>query len=332
MQFENFTIGENDSNRRVDRVVRKMFSSLPLSKIYSLLRTGKIRVNGKKTDKAYLLQVNDILQVVSNIVNNEPESVSMRGSTPNQNSPQKFLKQDFQNFASAKPKTASLPKLNKPQLKQPTLNILYKDNDFLILNKDKNVLVHGRQSLDAVVKTEYARAITLSKTFQASLSFAPGPLHRLDGGTSGIVVFSQSLVGAQSFSESLKQGKVLRFYLALLEGAFSGEKVFASKIAGKPAKTKMRALSYSKSKNLTLAEVQIFSGRKHQIRIHCSENGFPLFGDKLFAKTNHRNYKGKRSSYFLHFYKMELTEKILNLPMQIIAPPPKAFQKILQDE
>ncbi|MEL3907667.1 MAG: RluA family pseudouridine synthase [Treponemataceae bacterium] len=318
MKFENFTITENDANRRVDRVVRKMFSSLPLSKIYSLLRTGKIRVNGKKTDKAYLLKVSDTLQVPSKIVNNELENVSMRGSTPNRNFPKKSFKQEHKNFAQAKPKNTSLP----------NLNVLYKDKDFLVLNKERNVLVHGRQSLDAIVKAEYAQAENSSKTFQSSLSFTPGPLHRLDGGTSGIVVFSQSLAGAQNFSEALKQRKVLRFYLALLEGFFSGEKEIVSKIAEKPAKTKIRSLAYFKSKNLTLAEVQIFSGRKHQIRIHCSENGFPLFGDNRFSKKNKR----KSSSYFLHFYKMELTEKILNLPMQIIATPPKAFQKILQGE
>ncbi len=65
MEFTNFTIGENDANRRLDRVIRKMLPAVPLSKIYSLIRHGSIRLNGKKTSQSTQLIQGDILQVSS---------------------------------------------------------------------------------------------------------------------------------------------------------------------------------------------------------------------------------------------------------------------------
>lgn len=287
MEFEEFTVGENDANRRLDRVIRKMFPRVPLSRLYALIRTGKIRVNGKKTHQSAILVQGDVVQAYTLI---------HQSAAPLPSSPRKPV--------------------------SPQLAVLYRDADFLVLNKPRHVLVHGKQSLDSAVKAEYTAALAQSGK-KPSLSFTPGPLHRLDGGTSGILVFSQSLRGAQTFSAALRNGKILRFYTALVVGRFSGQCEFQSPVDGKPAHTVMRRLRYFAAENVTLVEIQIFTGRKHQIRIHCAANGFPLFGDAGEAEKN-RNGK-KLGGYFLHFSKMQCLEKVLNLPEILFAPLPAYF-------
>ena len=311
MEFTNFTIGENDANRRLDRVIRKMLPAIPLSKIYSLIRHGSIRLNGKKTSQSTQLIQGDILQVSSYFLKSAAPLPSSKLST----SPDKLPPPIRLNSQKAKVVASHLPHLA----------IIYKDADFLILDKPRNVLVHGRESLDSAVKSEYFNSSSQSP--QRAISFAPGPLHRLDGGTSGIVVFSQSLKGAQTFSAALQSGNVLRFYKALVVGHFSGTAEFKSPVDGKPAHTKMQSVRYLPQYNLTLVEIQIFTGRKHQIRIHCAANGFPLFGDKTsLASSKSPNIKG---GYFLHFAKMQCRKKILNLPEIISAPLPSYFEKYL---
>lgn len=304
--FTSFKIGKNDSNRRVDRVLRKTLKSIPLSKIYQVLRKGRVRVNGKKIRNNYILKCGDKLQLHNSLLLNEPNLLSVQNNTTSLiNGGQ--ASSIISNNHSAKTVTNVLT----------SESILYRDGDFLILNKKRFSLVHGRGSLDEKVKAEYAK---IQSKLQPSLSFVPGPLHRLDAGTSGILVFSQSLEAAQVFSKNLREGKIQRFYLALVLGEVAKTRVFNTPIAGKPACTKMKRLRYFPQKNISLVKVQILTGRKHQIRIHFAKNGFPLLGDKQFAKVA-QNYSG----YFLHFYKLHFDEKILNLPETITSPLPKYF-------
>lgn len=316
-----FKITENDCGRRVDRVLRKLLSDIPLSRIYAALRKGNIRVNGKKTVNNYILQLNDML-AVNAVLLSQNQKFFTRENYPVQKT----------NGESDAEEQLSTKKILQPEKCSSTIltdkNILYRDDDFLILKKQRFELVHGSGSLDEAVKAEYEYALQHHRRAQ-SLSFQPGPLHRLDFGTSGIVVFSQSLKGAHIFSEQLRNGKVLRFYFALLVGHCPKKAFFHSPISGKSAATKLQLLQYFPEKNLSLVEIQILTGRKHQIRIHCAKNGFPLFGDAQFGTIRKRK---THSAYFLHFYKMECSEKILQLPKSITCPLPEYFSSVLGTE
>lgn len=290
--FATFTIKENDSNRRLDRIARKMLFNLPLSSVYSAIRNGKILVNNKKVKGNTVVLLNDVLKIETSLL---PTKSSIH--TAMNKSPDHLKITPFKN------------------------TILYKDFDFLVLAKKANEIVHGKNSLDEKVKA-------YSKT--NSLSFTAGALHRLDYGTSGILVFSQSLKGAQEFSKALQEGAINRKYLALVEGCFYGEKMVKTAVEGKQAKTLIREVKVFTEQNTSLVEVKIFTGRKHQIRIHCAEINFPLVGDALAKKkSNIQNGGAKLENYFLHFYKMETHTKILNLPQVITCPLPQSFNDIL---
>jgi 23S rRNA pseudouridine955/2504/2580 synthase len=188
--------------------------------------------------------------------------------------------------------------------------ILWESEDYLVLNKPRGALVHGAESLD-----EYVKAYLFEKT-PPSLSFSPGPLHRLDRNTTGVLFFSKSITGARVFSEALRKRRVSKKYLALLEGKPSGAPVWRdtlSRIAdgrtalidrdapeGKEAETEVRPLIFQGT--YTLCLVTLHTGRTHQIRAQASAHGHPLAGDK--------KYGGKPfpGGYVLHAAELALYE------------------------
>jgi len=175
-----------------------------------------------------------------------------------------------------------------------------------------------------------------------SLSFRPGPLHRLDRETSGVLLFSKSLKGAQYLSRALRDGLLVKTYLAVLEEEFSGEelwedylirdrrakKTFAVSVtpgktpqpggeipvAARKAITKVKALR--SGGKTSLAELQIKTGRTHQIRAQATLHKHPLSGDK--------KYGSKGGAFYLHSRSIQFpADNPLGLPSEIKAPPPE---------
>ncbi len=297
----------NDANRRLDRVLRVYFNTMPLSAIHRLLRQGKIRLGGRKASAASRVAAGDLISIDVDIINGRSDSDA--------------------------PKSASTSKLI----------ILAETKHWIILSKPTGIAVHGQSSLD----TELRRY--LEGRIEASLSFKCGPLHRLDKGTSGIIVFSKSLSGAQAFSEALQKGAVRKRYIAILEGALqepclwtdqlyrasnsriSIVSVASSSSPGLLAISKVWPLAYSNKidnrpgnktspNNYTLALVEIETGRTHQIRAQAASRGHPLVGDRLYGALP------CAQPFFLHAY--ELIIDPLYDPDKatpLCAPPPLSF-------
>jgi 23S rRNA pseudouridine955/2504/2580 synthase len=187
-----------------------------------------------------------------------------------------------------------------------------------------------------------------------SLSFKPGPLHRLDKPTSGIIVFSTSLEGARRFSALLKDGKIRKRYLAILEGDLqqsevweeslmrdgealktviaeaSGEKPNAATDKARLARTRAMPLKRGRKAGriYTLAQFEIDTGRTHQIRAQAAHHGYPLAGD--------RKYGGSGSRFFLHAAELELPAGSFQdgeiggkAPWVIRAPLPEDFERAI---
>ncbi|EGC77132.1 RNA pseudouridylate synthase [Treponema denticola F0402] len=242
-----FYIGEDDSGRRLDRVIRKFLGKMPLSGVYSAIRRGKIRVNGKKENGAYLTQKGDEISM----------DLSLFGLTAP-------ASEDQTNYSISKP------------------DVLLKTDDLLFINKRSGELVHGEKSLcEAVLKYFPSK--------EKSLSFKVGALHRLDKDTSGILAFSQSLKGAQGFSRALQEGKIGKFYIGITEGRPSLSE-FKSIIDGKECLCLIRILDFSKEENLSLVLFNLITGRKHQIRIQCSQFGTPLLNDKKYGSKQKKAF------------------------------------------
>ena len=288
--------GPDDAGRRLDRILRKSLPDYSLSLIHRLLRQGKVLVNGKRADPDDRIGSSAIIQV-KQAVNHDIEKVNDKGR--------------------AVPPTLPLPE------------ILWRGSGIIVFNKPSGLASHGKASLDTLVND------WLTGKLPASLSFKPGPQHRLDRPTSGIIVFSESLQGARLFSRLLRERKVKKTYLAIVEGSISGNEEWQDELsrdttlkktfAGdktdqtRHASTTVKALASNGS--YSLIEAHIATGRTHQIRAQAASHWHPLAGD---VKYGSRRIPG--GGFFLHAWKMELKEGFEGFPQPLIAPLPEAFR------
>lgn len=290
------TLGNDDDGRRLDRVLRKYLPGLPLSALHRLLRKGAVRIDGRKADASDRVAAGALLTL--------PIMADARGDDGRERD------------RSAREETTV-----------PRFRIAYESAHLLIVDKEAGVLSHGPGGLDEAVRAY------LEGTLPPSLSFRPGPLHRLDRGTSGLIVFSKSLEGARRFSEAIAARRIGKRYLAVLDGTLPGPEDWEDELSrnegarrteavaeGKRAAA--RALPLAGDGERTLALIELGTGRTHQIRVQAAARGRPLSGD--------RKYGGSPldGSFLLHAY--ELGDRSVPpasglLPPMLTAPPPKRF-------
>jgi 23S rRNA pseudouridine955/2504/2580 synthase len=169
--------------------------------------------------------------------------------------------------------------------------ILREAEGLLFVNKAAGMAVHGPGSLETLVRGY------LAPKLPPSLSFRPGPLHRLDKPTSGVVTFGVSLEGARRFSALIREGRVTKTYLALAEGRidrpllwedilYRDREARKTRAAGagekaKPARTRVFPLGQGGGYSLVLLEIE--TGRTHQIRAQGALHGHPLAGDRKYG-------------------------------------------------
>ena len=286
--------GDDDDGRRLDRILRKALPELPLSGIHRLLRRKQVLVDGSPGQAAARIRSGQFIHVEGLEI---PES----GGLPRTRA---------RAFSPGKP-----------------LRVILEGAGLLALNKDAGVQVHGPNGLD-----EQVRAFLRGK-LPVSLSFRPGPLHRLDKPTSGILVFSASLEGARIFSALLRARLLRKRYLALVDGKFAapafweetlvrdtrqkkteasvlpqpgssgGQEPGPGSVYGpaKTARTRVFPLAARDGYSLVLLEIE--TGRTHQIRSQAAFHGHPLSGD--------RKYGGSFFSggFLLHAFSLEFPHK-----------------------
>lgn len=278
-KYTDFTAGFNDDGKRVDRIIRQFIKEQNLSSIYKAFRKGLIRVNELKIKPDCKVSQGDILSIYKSLLENHSDKTE---------------------------KTA----FPKGSLKD---QIIFEDDDLLALNKTKGQLVHGESgSLEELVRSY------LKNRIPPSLSFRPGPLHRLDRNTSGLIFFSKSIGGAREFSQQLQEKQFSKFYLALLDGQLKETEIWVDKLSRKSKERVTRVEKEGKSstttaypiqncRGYTLALIKIESGRTHQIRSQSSYHGYPLSGDKKYGGSD------LRGGYFLH--SLLLKSKNENIPV-----------------
>lgn len=167
--------------------------------------------------------------------------------------------------------------------------ILLKTTDLLIVNKPAGIPVHGSGSVDMLLSADSQRSSVEPQQCDGtgcnplqSLSFKQGPLHRLDKNTTGILCFSQTLAGAQWFSQCLREKRIGKYYLGVVRGAMQTQHITAEVSSGMTI-TQCYLVRSNKELDASLMLFRLITGKKHQIRKHAMNAGHPLIGDRTYC-------------------------------------------------
>lgn len=309
--------GQLDSGRRIDRIIRVLYKDIPLSVVYKLFRSGRIKVNGKKVDGSYRCNYGDSIEL------DLPNSL-------------------YKNRAQAAPKDtsqnnySSLKNKAPAELYQSFLKlVLYESKDLCIVNKPKGMLSHGSGGLDELARAYYSDKI------DTSLIFRPAPLHRLDRNSSGAMAISASQTGALAFSKALRDGQIGKYYLTILSGTLDSDlknnsaiwedklkrnsELKQSQAAASGAYAKLEVFPLASRNSYSLVLISLLTGRTHQIRAQAAARGLALLGDKKYGGREQLFGGG----FLLHSAILELPPMQGLANAQVILAPLSAWAKKL---
>lgn len=215
------------------------------------------------------------------------------------------------------------------------LHIVYEDEDFMVLNKEAGVVVHPTPAH----KEDTLGNFILYYYDQKGFSGEFHPVHRLDRGTSGLLVVAKHPYAQEKFTKQLHTPQFKREYLALVWGELpqTRDSISAPILTedfqmvrrvhpdGLPAVTHYQSLGQGQygEKKLSLVELRLETGRTHQIRVHLSHLGHPLLGDELYGAGDVLSHTA------LHAYRLCLDHPVTGEGMEFKIPPPQDFQDCL---
>lgn len=220
------------------------------------------------------------------------------------------------------------------------LDIIYEDNDILVVNKQKGLVVHpGNGNPDGTLVN------AIMNKCKDSLSgiggeIRPGIVHRIDKDTSGLLIIAKNDKAHINMSEQIKNHEVKKTYIALVRGKTKENQATIDMPIARSNKdrTKMAVSKDGKNAithfevierftNYTLLKVNIETGRTHQIRVHLSQIGYPIVGDYVYS--NGKNPFGVEGQ-MLHSSKLEFKHPITGKEMELEAPLPEYFEEVLE--
>ena len=282
----NFTIDELNANQRIDKVIRRTLNDAPLSFIFKMFRQKDIKVNGKRVNISYITKLGDEVSV--------------------------YIKEDLlKEFSSNK----------EVRPVKCDMDILYEDENLLIVNKPKGLLVHGDEGEKRItLHNMFLNYLIAKKEYDPNnvTKFVPGPAHRLDRNTSGIVIFGKNLITLQELLELFRvKTNIEKSYLALLVGQTPQEGKIDYPLlkdndkgmvkVGRIEKGAKEALTTYKVEkkygNFTLVRAKLVTGRTHQLRVHFQAIKHPIVGDAKYGdyKVNKEfEERFNLKSQFLH--------------------------------
>lgn len=236
------------------------------------------------------------------------------------------------------------PKEVKIEAQDIPLDIIYEDNDILVVNKQKGLVVHPANGNPDGTLVNAIMAHCKDSLSGIGGELRPGIVHRLDKDTSGLLIIAKNDKAHIQVSEQIKNREVKKTYIALVRGTIAEDeatinmpigrstkdrKKMAVTKNGKEAVTHFKVLNrYTTNKgSYTLLEIKIDTGRTHQIRVHMAEIGHPVIGDSVYS--NGKNEFGVEGQC-LHAKRLEFVHPITGKEMKLEAPLPEYFQKIVE--
>lgn len=313
-------ISANEAAQRMDKLLFKYLNEAPKSFVYKMLRKKNIVLNGKKADGSEKLCPGDSIRL--------------------------YLAEE------------TLEKFSKVRVQRVSskLNIIYEDNNIILINKPVGMLSQKAKPED-VSAVEHLISYLLEKgelTEETLRSFRPSVCNRLDRNTSGLLAAGKSLAGLQTLSELFRDRSLKKYYRCIV----SGQVREGCRISGwltKDAKTNKVTISKEKTADTsrieteyypvkigtaaTLLEVHLITGKTHQIRAHLASQGHPILGDFKYGITG-ENQKYRKAygiqSQLLHAFRLEFPE--IDGPLSYLsgkiftADIPETFHKVCRGE
>ncbi len=285
--MKSFTIGQNDAGQRLDKFITKTMPSLPKSLMYKYIRLKRIKVDGKRAEISTRLQLGSIVEA--------------------------YINDEF--FAPAEKKLDFMSASR-------SIEIVYEDENIILVDKRQGVLVHPdeNQYTDTLI-SRIQRYLYEKGEFDptAENSFSPALANRIDRNTGGIVIAAKNAEALRILCDKIKNRELDKFYLAVVHGTpkekeavidgflTKDEKknqVFINRHMTEGSRTIRTHYRVLKSKqDLSLLEVELLTGRTHQIRAHLASIGHPLLGDGKYGKTQADRKQGFKHQA-LYSYKL----------------------------
>lgn len=274
--MKEYIIKENDADQRVDKFISKVMPTMPKSFMYKAIRNKKIKVNRKRCEISQRLQVNDVVLCFV---------------------PPQYYEED-----------SDYDFLHVPS----KLDIIYEDDDCLILNKESGLLAHKDiKGIQDNVQDRLLHYLYDNKQYDPSVeqSFTPAIAHRLDRNTSGLMIASKKAAFSRMISEKIKNHEVKKYYLCIVSGKVKVKKqdlilyhvkdkelnkamIYDYEVEGSQ-KIMMKYQVIQQKEKYALVEVELISGKSHQIRSVMAYLGYPLYGDVKYGanKNGQHNYQ-----------------------------------------
>jgi len=282
-------VDRENQYRRLDKFLRNQLTNVPLSEIYKFIRTGKVLVNDRPVKKAsYEIDPGDKIDLLV----------------------------DLSLYKKKRKELSAVP------LK---LDILYEDDNLLVLNKKPGISLHPSE------RTKGTTLIQGLLFYGDRHGFQPYLVHRLDRDTSGILVVAKNLRVCRILSRMFKERFVEKEYIALVSGSLQGHGVINTPLDGLESLTEYTVIE--NFQDSTLVSVLLHTGRTHQIRRHFSSIGKPVIGDMLYGdKTINKLYRerfGLRRQ-FLHCIRISFADPSQPRRLQIKAPLSEDLEEVLR--
>ncbi len=286
-------IKKNDANQRLDKFLQKRFKTLPKSLMYKYIRKKCIKINGKKCDIQTMLNEGDILTF--------------------------YIKDEF--FEANEEKSYEFLKAPKK------FDIVYEDENIILIDKKPGIIVHPDKNYhfdSLVARVQHYLFDKGEYNPDEEKAFSPALVNRIDRNTGGIVIAAKNAESLRILNLKMKTRELEKYYLCLVYGKPKKDEdilsgyivknesknkvtVYSSKTENsKEIKTKYSVLDYNGK--YSLVEVELLTGRTHQIRAHMASIGHPLLGDTKYGKNKKAPENIKYQALYSYKLKFNFTD------------------------
>jgi 23S rRNA pseudouridine955/2504/2580 synthase len=293
-------VGEESAGQRIDNFLLRLAKGVPKSHVYRILRSGEVRVNKGRISAEYRVREGDVVRV-------PPIRIAEKAAT------------------------AAVPARE--------FTLAHEDEALIVIDKPAGVAVHGGSGVSFGVIEQLRRARPQARLLELA--------HRLDRETSGLLIVAKKRSALTKLHDMFREGRIAKRYLALVRGRWmnpqqhvrlplqkylteEGERRVSVSREGKEAHSIVRLVA--RWSNFSLVEVELKTGRTHQIRVHLAHLGFPLAGDDKYGDfpLNKDLQKAGLKRMFLHAAQLKLAHPLTGEPLELEAPLPPDLRDFLK--